>query len=221
MDRHIEVWGASSYLFHYNENALELPFLADYTFGDALIIQNWVDYNQMQALRWIKRHKGDRRTLALLDPDEWVYDDDDGLTYYEKLSDIERNVNICEAYAKQIFDLRLLLTTTPEFYQHWYQYLADESLASQRDLIIKYRDEWEEKAELIQAREQRKRMLEFASLINYKTLFGCSAVSFKENGITFHILKFIFKVYLRNRPVRIPPNQLECEEDPDWFDNFM
>jgi hypothetical protein len=220
MDGLVELWGASNYLFHYNENAFKLPFLADYTFGDALIIQNWVDYCNMQAIRWIKRHKGSKRALALLDPEQWVYDEDDGLTFYERLADVERNINICEMYAKQIFDLKLMLTA-PEFHRHWYQYVADQSLNTQRELILDYRDVWEEKTKIIQAKQQRKRILEFASFINYKTLYGSTSYSYKENGITFYILKFVFNVYQRNRPCRIPPNQLECEEDPEWFENFM
>lgn len=198
-------------MFVYDESWREdIPFLADHTTSDILILCQWNFYIPMNALNWYKSHRRDALLMQRIDPDDFDPENDDS-TYYEKLADIEKCVSILLNVREELNSFITKEGATAP----WFMLKMMSEVRNQFVKTKFLKEGWERRREQVIIHHQKLRFMEFASLLNRKFYqYGV-----KENYITRNILLFMFDLHPRLRPRDTVKINLYCSEDEESLIN--
>jgi hypothetical protein len=180
-----------------------MPFLRDYNMGDTMLVKNMVFHiaNKKYSLNLkLKQTPTTHYAHFLLNPDR--IDDRPDRTYYQQLIEIHYRIDYIQDIIRDVTLWQLNSNTQQGnslFWVHIVNEVVEERLLSTwRKLIRSLRA----KQQAIICMQQRKRMMEFAVLINTKIRdvsmknYGFQA---KENHITFKILRYAFDFHPLNK----------------------
>lgn len=190
-------------MFSYEESCCEeVPFLADYTMGDIIVLRSWNFHVEIAAFNYL-RSKRSHRILDRIDPDDYDVSND-SLTFYEKLADIAKFERVSGILQAEVNEWILEQEKT----YCWFLYTTVQHLRIESERLSIIKKGWRNVREYVIAYHQKLRFMEFASYINYYVLrlFKC-----KVNPITRLILLHVFELH----PFNVPKKRVQCDDECD------
>jgi hypothetical protein len=181
-----------------------IPFLCDYTMGDEMLIRNIVFHisSKKYSLNLKIRQAQSASAYAhyLLDPDR--LDERPDRTFYAKLIEIYYRLEYIQDLMNDVKVWQIRNNSQAVNTLFWMDVVNDvveARLFSRWRVLIR---RWRARAQALICMQQRKRMMEFAMLINAKVRdVSIKNYNFpaKENHITFKILRYAFDFHTLNK----------------------
>jgi len=197
----------------------DIPFLADYTLGDLMILKNMEFQIASKCYIWkqqLRRNPTWDFAQTIIDPELWL--PDSSRTYYSKIVHIRAVLEFIRSSDIDMLQWMYQVNKNLRGPFFWLYNLQD-LIAKQSRIFTSYVLNWRFTMAAMIATEERKRIKEFQWLLKEK--FG--QFHFYENGIIFNILRYIFTFAQTNRnPFFFPVakrkySELLCEEV--WSDD--
>jgi hypothetical protein len=171
-----------------------VPFLQDRDVHEYMILQNSEFFIASKCYSWRMRIRRNTSIAHLyIDPAFWVIDP--SRSFYDLMVHIKAVVEFLRGSSKEMMDCKKDWQKNLSGPFFWMSSVYDAIEANRKmfDGLIR---QWAHKEQLIIAEFERKRIMEFAMLLNQKFYRKHGA---KVQGITFKILRGIFTFHPLNR----------------------
>jgi hypothetical protein len=189
-----------------------IPFLQDREIHEYMILQNTEFFIASKCYSYKMRIRRNVQNAHIyIDANYWVVDN--SRSFYDLMIHIKAVIEFLDSSFKE------MLQCTDEWRKNlsgpfFWMNSVYNAIEENREMFRRYKREWMLQRDMLVAKFERKRILEFAMLLNMKfnRQFGV-----KVQGITFQILKCIFTFHPRNRSKRFfptPKRKAECELFP-------
>jgi hypothetical protein len=178
----------------YNESLRsDIPFLQDYSLHDHMLLQNIEFHIASKCYTWKMRIRGSMAIARLvIDPEQWRVSSNED-TFYQQMVHHKAVLQFIRSSRKEMGDWFHNFNKLDTYF--WMENVT-KAIEINHKMFAYYEKGWIANTEQLTASYERKRIKEFAMLLNlkfYRTL------RIKENGITFKILSFIFDFHRLNR----------------------
>jgi hypothetical protein len=197
----------------YNESLQsDIPFLQDYSLHDHMLLQNIEFQIAGKCYSWKMRIRGSMAVARIvIDPEQWRISVDH--TFYEQVVHIKAVLQFIRSARKEMGDWFHNFNKLNTYF--WMENVT-KAIETNHKMFAYYEKGWLANADQLTAFYERKRVKEFAMLLNLK--FN-RTLCVKENGITFKILSYIFDFHGLNRSKLFFPSQKRKAAGELFFDN--